>query len=619
MTLRTRLTLSSVALVASMAGVISVFYLGNEVQKQFQNNLERSELMNRLAGDAVRRSRDRSPKASIYDALSNDEELSGELVDIMASSHVFLDIHICDPRGKILSSTDTSSVGTTAPNYPDFRLLATGSGWVDKIRVLLGRRRNYQLVQALGEEGQEAASVSVRSVIYPSLIRQDIQPELGALSVIFLYILLGSVLVALVVARIAFRPLDQVGQMLDRLTAEGDAATDPAPVPRGEGEFAEVASKVSLLGQKLRGVTHDYSELRGNVERLLNELEDTVLVFGRDRRLVVASGAVEKFMGRSRTELMGQLMGDVFPPNTSLGLLLAQIDETGRQVRNRRISLNSNSNSQGKLSQALLSVDILETVGMPASGVVTKRAGLLVRLRDPEPTRQLGRQLQTAERLTNISQITAGVAHEVKNPLNAILIHVELARMKLAAGDCDLGPQMDIIAREILRLDRVVKTFLDFTRPVELNVTEVALDSFISEMMELARPQAAAAGIELVPNPRGANASICGDVDLLKQAVLNVVVNAIEAMPNGGELRLESLAHGEEAEIRISDTGSGIPPDVRDKIFKLYFTTKKEGSGIGLALTFRVVQLHDGTIEFFSEPGQGTTFVLRFPVAVGSC
>jgi hypothetical protein len=87
-------------------------------------------------------------------------------------------------------------------------------------------------------------------------------------------------------------------------------------------------------------------------------------------------------------------------------------------------------------------------------------------------------------------------------------------------------------------------------------------------------------------------------------------------MPDGGELRFESLATEESAEIRISDTGPGIPPDLREKIFRLYFTTKKEGSGIGLAMTFRIVQLHDGTIDFTSEPGKGTTFFIRLPMAV---
>ncbi len=173
---------------------------------------------------------------------------------------------------------------------------------------------------------------------------------------------------------------------------------------------------------------------------------------------------------------------------------------------------------------------------------------------------------------------------------------------------------MEIISSEILRLDRVVKTFLDFTRPVEMKSVETAVDAFVAELVELARPQAQAVGVAVSADLQAAGATIVADSDLLKQAALNIVVNAIEAMPQGGELRFESSAGGEEAEIRISDTGAGIPSDKRDKIFQLYFSTKAKGSGIGLAMTFRIVQLHNGKIDFFSEPGKGTTFILRFPL-----
>jgi len=211
-------------------------------------------------------------------------------------------------------------------------------------------------------------------------------------------------------------------------------------------------------------------------------------------------------------------------------------------------------------------------------------------------------------------RVTSGVAHEVKNPLNAMLMHVELARIKLAKGDTDVSPQMEIIASEILRLDRVVKTFLDFTRPVEMKTAEVSVDGFVSELADLARPQAQAVGVAVSAGLDAPGVTMVVDSDLLKQAALNIVVNAIEAMPQGGELRFESSLEGEEVEIRISDSGAGIPPEKREKIFQLYFTTKKKGSGIGLAMTFRIVQLHNGKIDFFSEPGKGTTFALRFPV-----
>src|SRR5208283_2016619 len=296
-------------------------------------------------------------------------------------------------------------------------------------------------------------------------------------------------------------------------------------------------------------------------------------------------------------------IGGIFPIETALGRAIADATAGGLPLSKRRVAVGPGVSSS-TVAWALLSVDPLTAPGGAGSGT-------LIRLRDPEAQRKLGRELQTADRLAALSRVSGGVAHEVKNPLNAILLHVEVARAKLARGDTALAPQMDIISSEILRLDRVVKTFLDFTRPVEVDFTNVPLDEFLRDIVDLARPQADASGIRVVAERKAQGAEVRIDRDLLKQAVLNIVVNAIEAMPAGGELRLESSASGDTAEIRVSDTGPGIPPNLREKIFRLYFTTKQKGSGIGLAMAFRTVQLHDGTIDFTSEPGKGTAFFIR--------
>jgi signal transduction histidine kinase len=426
--------------------------------------------------------------------------------------------------------------------------------------------------------------------------------------------ILGAIVVTVVFSSIAFRPLGQLGKMLDVL-ARGEFDQPealPPPPPRSPlDELGLMATKVGLLGEQLRGAKYDVSDLRGNLERLLDELEDAVFIFGRERRLVVASGAVEKFLGRRRSDLLGQSLPDIFAPNTTLGLLLAQSSQTGRPLHNRRVPFERDGEGS---SIVMLSVEILESLNAdPSTGRTT---GMLVRLRDPEATQQISRRLQMAERLSAISGITSGVAHEVKNPLNAILMHVELARMKLSRGDYDLDAHMETISREILRLDRVVKTFLDFTRPLELKLEEVSVDEFMDEIVQLAGPHAASRGIKVNVLQEAQGVGIRVDRDLMKQAVLNVVVNAIEAMPEGGRLGLEAVVDEDQVGIRVTDTGPGIPPELREKIYRLYFTTKKEGSGIGLAMTFRVVQMHDGTIEFSSEPGKGTTFVLRLPTAI---
>jgi signal transduction histidine kinase len=609
MSTQTRLTLSSVLVMTAIVAIISILDLGYQMDAQYRATLEHAELLKRVASNAVVDALNTDRQHPWRETL-RDSNLNRNLIDITTASHALLEIAVCDKNGEILIDSDPKAKGKMFPHYLNFQPIVDDANWLDKMRIL-NQQNYYQLEQALGTPGN--AELYVRVVIYPSLIKAlDMVPTLKKSAEVALASLAGALGITLLFSIIAFRPLGRLGHMLDMVaTGEYDPSA-VAPVPKtGADEFRIMATKVNLLGQQLRGAQFDFSDLRGNFERLLDQLEDAVLMFDRERRLVVASGAVEKFLGKMRADLVGCALPEIFPPNTTLGLMLAQAAQTGRTIRNRRVPITREDGSG--VFVALLSVDILEPMGggnNPGPGT-----GMLVRLRDPEAARQVGRQLQTADRLSAISRITSGVAHEVKNPLNAILMHVELARMKLARHDTDVDPQMEIISREILRLDRVVKTFLDFTRPVELHAAEVPLESFVREIVDLATPQAEAAGIRVSVNADTDAVNIRVDADLMKQAMLNVVVNAIQAMPQGGELRIECAVREEDAEIRISDTGAGIPPELRDKIFRLYYTTKPQGSGIGLAMTFRIVQLHDGAIDFTSEPGKGTTFVLRLPVS----
>ena len=593
MTRRFRLTLISVCLVALLTGAISSYYLKTEIERQFQFELVRADLMKGLASDNVARSLERQADLPIPEALAADTDLADRLRKIMTVSGSLIEIAICDSHNQVLLSSDTSRrTGSSFPlDYADYRQLASHSGLLEKIRVLRNQAAPsyYQLFEALGPEGK-SPELFVRVVILPALIRSEILPELQKALVVSLLSIAGSILIAFAFSHFAFKPLGDVNRMLDLLT-RGQYESQAQASEAEHDEFGLMVSKVNLLGQQL-----------GNFERLLDELEEAVLVFGADHNLIVASGALERFLGKRRLELMGLSMKDIFPPEDSVGLFLDQMLKTGRPVRDFPVRLGS--------AGALLSVELLETFAAGAR----RNGGVMVRLRDPEVRRQIRGQLETAERLAAINRVTSGVAHEVKNPLNAMLMHLELARIKLSKGDHEVSPQMEIISSEILRLDRVVKTFLDFTRPFEMKTSDVAVDTFVSAVAELARPQAQAAGVTVSVNLRAPGATVVGDPDLLKQAALNIVVNAIESMPQGGELRFESSLESEEVEIRISDSGGGIPPEKREKIFQLYFTTKKTGSGIGLAMTFRIVQLHNGKIDFLSEPGKGTTFILRFPL-----
>jgi len=225
-------------------------------------------------------------------------------------------------------------------------------------------------------------------------------------------------------------------------------------------------------------------------------------------------------------------------------------------------------------------------------------------------------QFDVASRLAAISRISGGVAHEIKNPLNAISLRLDLLRAHAEAQQDGLIPEIDILSKEVRRLDRVVKTFLDFSRPLEVRFAEVDLGTLAGEVANLMTPQARLAGVEMHFESPAEAAFIRGDADLLKQTLLNLVTNALEVMKNGGNLRVKVERAGDSIVAEVADDGPGIPLEVRDKVFQLYFTTKERGSGIGLALTYRAVQLHNGTVDFTSEIGRGTTFRLQFPALV---
>jgi signal transduction histidine kinase len=225
-------------------------------------------------------------------------------------------------------------------------------------------------------------------------------------------------------------------------------------------------------------------------------------------------------------------------------------------------------------------------------------------------------QFDVASRLAAISRISGGVAHEIKNPLNAIALRLDLLRAHAEIQDGQLIPEIDVLSKEVRRLDRVVKTFLDFSRPLEVRFAEVDLGALVGEVANLMTPQARVAGVEVHFQAPAETALMRGDADLLKQAVLNLVTNALEVMKQGGHLRLKVHRDQEHVVAEVSDDGPGIPLEVRNKVFQLYFTTKERGSGIGLAMTYRAVQLHNGTVDFTSEMGRGTTFRLQFPAVV---
>jgi signal transduction histidine kinase len=262
--------------------------------------------------------------------------------------------------------------------------------------------------------------------------------------------------------------------------------------------------------------------------------------------------------------------------------------------------------------------------------------GATLDLRDEEEFRELGdvfdqvsaqlraaspeglKPAQLAElsrRIAMVGRLTAGVAHEMKNPLNAMTIHLELLKQKLAAGK-PAAMHVEIIEQEIRRLDGRIQGFLKFVRPDEVSFAPVPVAPLLSSVLDAVQPEAQRAGVVINRGCSDAALHVEGDAAQLRDVFLNLARNAIQAMPRGGRLTVTcSAMPNRRVRVRVEDTGVGIAPENLTKIFELYYTTKERGTGLGLSMVYRTVQIHNGEIDVESTVGVGTTFIVVLPSA----
>jgi signal transduction histidine kinase len=389
-----------------------------------------------------------------------------------------------------------------------------------------------------------------------------------------------------------------------------------AAVRRSRGGAILVAIDASVVGELQRPAS--LQSLLEDVTRHSPEIAYTVfehpsgrLVFGdapaqRDaasrpvpgeHEVVVAGRPVLEFA--SAVPLAG---GD--PATLRLGLRL-----DGLQRTERRMAL--------RLLASVLAASALVALAFSLGGL-RQRYGVLS-LRHARAEEALRRR----DRLAAMGELASTVAHEIRNPLNAVGMTAQRLKHEFLApqargdsGRTELEELLDVMTSETRRMDRIVQQFLDFARPPRLVPEPTDLGRLVTELVERTRALAASRGIELTADVAGAREGRA-DPAQLRQALDNIVRNAIEATPPGGRVRLAVREERAGHLIEVRDTGRGIDPEHLPRIFDLYFTTRDEGTGVGLALAQQIVSAHGGTIEVDSRPGAGTTMTIRLPHAAG--
>jgi PAS domain S-box-containing protein len=371
-----------------------------------------------------------------------------------------------------------------------------------------------------------------------------------------------------------------------------------------------------LDAQGLQTVVQRLARERSFLETVFNAIEDGVMVVDENGRINYLNTGVTKLLGVQANAAEGQPVTR-YLPELDWKRLMSMDAKGGPRVIRQEFEI------------FLPRPRYVHLYAAPLDGEMSGSSGLALILHDATEARAQTFQAIENERVQALTLLAASVAHEIGNPLNALHIHLqlmdrELKKLRKAGGEPAgedskrglerLEDYLGVAKGEISRLDYIVTEFLDALRPRPPKLAPGDLNGVVRETLELLRPEIENRGQIVVEKLAGRLPEVPLDPAQIKQALLNLVKNAMQAMTRGGQLTVQTGASSEAVFVSITDTGKGIPEEKLTRIFEPFFTTKKKGSGLGLMVVQRIVRDHTGRIDLESKPGQGTTFRIWLPL-----
>ncbi|HYR01911.1 MAG TPA: ATP-binding protein, partial [Syntrophobacteria bacterium] len=532
-----------------------------------------------------------------WEILKRDPELRSLIEASVGYSPELVYVFLADQTGRAILHSQPDKEGAEIPQRPTLDVLLHYDT-LHRFWALYSGDAVYEATLPLSLNSRPFGSV--RLGFSTSLLRRELNSSLQRGLVLAGLSLPLAWLVAMVLANLTLKPIRKFTRQMERMRqGEFEVSSDLA---QGD-EFKELASELQLLGQQLQSDRLKMLGERLDLHQVVDQLEDGLIFFNQDHRILFINKAAETVLGRGVEGVVGRRLEEVLESSHPLRMLMERVFSQSVGSRNVTITLPRNEKAREFLVSAFSVRDAHKTMGA------------MVLLKDLDSLKTLHSLVSYSAKLTALGRLTSGVAHEVKNPLNAMMIHLELLKEKLGPSSEGVQENLEVIGNEIRRLDRALQGFLKFIRPQELALKPVELNTLLQSLIALLEVEWQKAGVRFVFRPESPLPTITADEELLRQAFLNLLLNACQAMPKGGTIQIVIERETPEAvRVTIVDEGVGISPEDLDKIFALYYTTKPDGSGIGLSLVYRIVQLHDGIIDVSSEVGRGTTMSVRLPV-----
>lgn len=534
-----------------------------------------------------------APRKTPVALLRQDPGIRSLLEGMVGYSHTVLYAAITDPGGLALVHSDPSREGSLLP--PRERLASVRSwGALHVVAAMVQTPQTYEAQLPIHLDGRPFGVVRVG--VSTTFLRRELSGALVRSLALAAVALVVAIAVGLGAGHLMLRSLHVITQGMDRLV-RGEVGP-PLDLTRDD-ELGKIAARVNRLGEQILADRSRLQSERTQTEGILNTLEDAVIVLDAEHAVVFCNPRAETILGRRLDEMIARPLEAVLAPPHALLVVVADLFDKNRELRNAPLGASRTGDQSREL--------VVSSYHLPNGG------GILA-LRDLDPVRAVQSLVTYSQKLATLGRLTAGVAHEVKNPLNAMRIHLEVLRTRIPDRGPEVSENLDIIAMEIDRLDRVVQGFLKFVRPQDLRLGPLALNALVEEVARLTTPEAAQHDVRIELDLDAGDPVLAADAELVNQACTNLVANGIQAMPEGGTLTLSTrdLAAG-GVQMRVIDHGVGIPEEHLSQIFRLYFTTKEAGSGIGLSLVYRIMEMHDGRIDVESTVGRGTTMTLTFP------
>lgn len=361
---------------------------------------------------------------------------------------------------------------------------------------------------------------------------------------------------------------------------------------------------IVMVNQSYFVLDKSYKEIRTLTGNILEGMNSAVVAVDRDGKIITLNRVAEEIFALKREEVINKDYSLVFPRDECL---INEVLNSGKSIREmeKKYKLSSGVEKNLVFGASLLSDEKGELQGAVAV------------IHDITELKKYEEEAKRAERLSTLGNLAAGVAHEIRNPLNAISIAAQRLKNEFV-------PEKDkeqyanftqTILKEIKRLDQTINQFLSLAKAQKLNLVSTDIGSFVSEVVSLMEIEAKEKGI-IIEKEIEDNFQIRMDREEMKKALVNIILNGIQAISSGGKINISgSLDNsGREYIIKVKDTGPGISEENLSKIFQPYFTTKEKGTGLGLAIAYRIINDHKGKIEVESRAGKGTTFTVRLPV-----